>query len=300
MKFRKMYFGSRTSQELREKILVRTLSISRHWRRKEGVWNTQFTHLRKWDSIATEMVGHFEETGHPVLKGTGVLSGGILKRQDGRCTIHFNGDSSNTDRLFAQFTQQSSSVSTEQFQAGVKSSLNGPRIKKSRLWRSSRQKKMISSWQMCAAARSEFFCASSKERQSGIWKQIARMSSEIWNTRQRNSIYESLWICDIPEKGLYRDELQNYSWRRWWFWRSNLSLLRIHTPSWRSKFRIFATSPGQPVMGQFLQVHITRYLDITGIEIQIPYRKSWVVLCRGKNRCVEEVKFWFAWGHRIG
>ena len=69
------------------------------------------------------MVGHFEETGHPVLKGTGVLSGGILKRQDGRCTIHFNGDSSNTDRLFAQFTQQSSSVSTEQFQAGVKSSI---------------------------------------------------------------------------------------------------------------------------------------------------------------------------------
>ena len=136
-------------------------------------------------------------------------------------------DSSNTERLFAQFTQQSSSVSTEQFQAGVKSSLNGPRIKKSRLWRSSRQKKMSSSWKMCEAARSEFFGASSKERQSGIWKQIARTSSEIWNTRQRNSIYESLWICDIPENGLYRDELQNNSWRRWWFWRSTSACREI-------------------------------------------------------------------------
>ena len=54
----------------------------------------------KSDSISTEMVGHFTETGHPVFKGISALSRGILKWKGGRCTIHFNADSSNTELLF--------------------------------------------------------------------------------------------------------------------------------------------------------------------------------------------------------
>ena len=55
------------------------------------------------------------------------------KSKNGRDTIHFNADSSNTELSFAQFTQQISSVSTEQSQAGVKSSVKRLRIRKSRL-----------------------------------------------------------------------------------------------------------------------------------------------------------------------
>ena len=33
--------------------------------------------------------------------------------------------------------------------------------------------------------------------------------------------------------------------------------------------RIYATIPGQTTIGPVPQVHITRYLDISGIEIQI-------------------------------
>ena len=51
------------------------------------------------DSIATEMVGHSKETGHPVFKGISALSRGILRRKGSRFSIHFNADSSNTDLL---------------------------------------------------------------------------------------------------------------------------------------------------------------------------------------------------------
>ena len=59
--------------------------------------------------------------------------------------------------------------------------------------------------------------------------------------------------------------------------------------------RIYATIPRQTTIGPVLQVHITRYLDISGIDIQIPStttkdRKSWIVIWRGKNRNVEELQ----------
>ena len=54
----------------------------------------------KGDSIAAVIVGHFEQTGHPVFKGISSLNRGILIRNGGRCTVHFNADSSNTELLF--------------------------------------------------------------------------------------------------------------------------------------------------------------------------------------------------------
>ena len=56
----------------------------------------------KWDSIATEMVGHghFKDTGHPVFNGISASGRGILKIKGGRCTRHSNVDSSNTELLF--------------------------------------------------------------------------------------------------------------------------------------------------------------------------------------------------------
>ena len=73
----------------------------------------------KWDSIAADMVEHVKETGHPVFKGISALSRGILKRNGHRTQ----------KTCFAQFTQQMSSVSTEQYQAGVKRLLSGFRVK---------------------------------------------------------------------------------------------------------------------------------------------------------------------------
>ena len=46
------------------------------------------------------MVERFKDTGHPVFKSISALSRGILKKKNGRDTIHFNADASNTELLF--------------------------------------------------------------------------------------------------------------------------------------------------------------------------------------------------------
>ena len=45
------------------------------------------------------MVERFKDTG-PVLKSISALSRGILKKKNGRATIHFSPDASNTELLF--------------------------------------------------------------------------------------------------------------------------------------------------------------------------------------------------------
>ena len=57
------------------------------------------SHAQKgeWDSRANEMVQQFTETGPLGFKSINVLSRGILKQRKGESTIHFNGDSTNTE-----------------------------------------------------------------------------------------------------------------------------------------------------------------------------------------------------------
>ena len=46
------------------------------------------------------MIHRFKEAGHLVFKSISALSRGILKQKKGKSTIHFNGDSMNTELLF--------------------------------------------------------------------------------------------------------------------------------------------------------------------------------------------------------
>ena len=62
-----------------------------------------------------------------------------------------------------------------------------------------------------------------------------------------------------------------------------------------SDSRIYAAIPERTVMGPVLQVlFFFKFLGTCGIEIQIPStttkeRHFWVVICRGKNRFVDEL-----------
>ena len=60
------------------------------------------SHAQKgeWDSGANKMVQQFKETGPLGFKSISVLSRGILKQRKGESTIHFNGDSTNTELSF--------------------------------------------------------------------------------------------------------------------------------------------------------------------------------------------------------
>ena len=60
------------------------------------------TTIKKGNGICTadKMIQRFKETGHRVFKSVSALIRGILKQKKGKTSIHFNGDSMNTELLF--------------------------------------------------------------------------------------------------------------------------------------------------------------------------------------------------------
>ena len=68
----------------------------------EEKWCGSSNHARKgqWNCTAAKMVQRFKETGHPVFNSISAPSRGILKQKKGKTSIHFNGDSLNTEILF--------------------------------------------------------------------------------------------------------------------------------------------------------------------------------------------------------
>ena len=67
-------------------------------------------------------------------------------------------------------------------------------------------------------------------------------------------------------------------------------------PRERVNSRIYASNPGNTIIGPVLQDHIVKFLDNYGLEIQIPStvtqgQASWVIFCRGKNRHVDSLSF---------
>ena len=73
------------------------------------------------------------------------------------------------------------------------------------------------------------------------------------------------------------------------------SMQRVHThPRADSDSRIYAAVPGRTTIGPPIQVHAVQFLGTHRIEIQIPStttpnRNSSVVVCRVKNRFVDEL-----------
>ena len=51
----------------------------------------------QWNSTADVMGAKFNDSGHPVFPASSALGLGFLRRKGGRCTMHFNGDLSNSE-----------------------------------------------------------------------------------------------------------------------------------------------------------------------------------------------------------
>ena len=62
---------------------------------EESKWYQRYA--TKWDLRASQMVEDFENSGHPVFQGMSPLGRGILKMENNRDTIHFNGEYCNID-----------------------------------------------------------------------------------------------------------------------------------------------------------------------------------------------------------
>ena len=79
----------------------------------------------EWDKVAELMMIKFGECGHPVLRATSPLSRGTLESKGGgKLSFHFCADGDTIETDFAQAFLSISSVSTEQLQKCVKSTIS--------------------------------------------------------------------------------------------------------------------------------------------------------------------------------
>ena len=167
-KFREMFFKFRTSQELREEILARTLDIPRPWRRKEIVCNSwRWTH--KW----------WNHSKRPIVKCSRATVLWVVEFSKERITeIPYT--SMRMLRIqnccFERFIQELSSDSTEQSQAVAKSSVWCRMWDDFRKISDERKYKKKSSYEECDTARSKFFGANSKE-----WLMIPYLETDCEN-----------------------------------------------------------------------------------------------------------------------
>ena len=82
--------------------------VKRHWflgpgSEEEKYGSSNHAQEGQWNCTAANMVQRCKETGHLVFKSISSLSRGILKQKKGKTSIHFNGDSMNTELLFQTF-----------------------------------------------------------------------------------------------------------------------------------------------------------------------------------------------------
>ena len=160
----------------------------------------------QWNCTANKLVQQFKETGHLIFKSTSALSRGILKQKKGRCTIHFNGDSVNTELLFqtvhsvnqlsvygavANWCHKFALTEEEKGQVGIICGLN--------FWPWWNQKK----WNCWYLLR------------PGTWKQDAKRRIELPNTGKGDRAYTTMWIS-LPPTSCGRREKEQTStrWRR--------------------------------------------------------------------------------------
>ena len=90
------------AEEVRNHALKLPKDIGHFWvqGRKTVVWKFLLRSKKgEWDSTTSKMVQRFKETRHLVVKSISALCRGILKQKKGKNTIHFNGDSTNTELL---------------------------------------------------------------------------------------------------------------------------------------------------------------------------------------------------------
>ena len=77
-----------------------------HWSflgsKEEEKWYGTNTYAKKDSGIKPRMScsENIKESEHPIFRGSSALNGGFLKRQGGRCAMHFNAESSNTELFF--------------------------------------------------------------------------------------------------------------------------------------------------------------------------------------------------------
>ena len=146
-------------------------------------------------------------------------------------------------------------------------------VRVKRKWRSSEE---------CEPSRSEFFCTNTEDWGTSIHKRIARMSSELWIIGDKFSIYKSLRRRAILKQSLCWDVLQNHSWRRRWFCRSNPSIPRVFTTSCRQRFQSFCHNPRKKQqLDQLFKFIFCRFVALMDLKFRFHHRQTQIEILGG-------------------
>ena len=283
----------RTSQELRGEVLAKTLVDSLAQATNKHDTELSATHLKGnaiplpqkwWDILKRNWTPNIR--GHQCFESWNFEKRKVADVPNTWMRIHRTQNS-----CFAQFTQQICAVSTEQFQAGVKSSLNGLLIKKSRPWNNSQQKQTSSNWKIVKPQELvQIPCIQNRASGNRLRECLQRFET-LENGVQFTRVCEDATFAWKVSVGMSCKTIPDVHDG---FWDRNRACREYTHPREDSNSRINAMIPGQTVYGPVLQVHITRCHDISGTEIPVPskttkHRTSWMVTCRRKNGNVEEL-----------
>ena len=272
--------GSRIPNKwLREGVSERTLVMRRSW--KWGKWYRTYAHKPdgKWNQQANQMMDEFQQSGHPIFRGTRELDRGVLKRKSGRTTIHFTADSGNIELMLRTIH------STNQH------SVHGAVSSWCIHWLG--WSKQLDPQEVGSLLRNQ---PKTEGVAGNCWhdhlQRFEMMSG--WRTSHR------LWRSRIPKNSLRRNVLQNRWGREWWIWKihrtvqrntRHLGLIEIL----RSNFvyRIFFKKKIGPVLDVNIICHLEAH---PGLEIQIRCTSGdntnvWVVISKGPNRYVGELRY---------
>ena len=219
----------------------------------------------QWNSVVSSMVQGFEETGHPIFKGISALRRGNLKRKQYKDTMLFNVDSSNTELLF-RIIHSASQLSI------LKQTLKEVRPQE---------------------VNSPVHTPKDDQQASGN-----RLRDTLQRLEKQDTETLFAWVCGVAvfvRRVYFGMSYKNYSWGGRTPACSEYTHPREHTNS-----IIYSAIPGNTTIGPVLQVHMVNFLDNYGIEIEIlstatPDRIPWVIICRGKNRYVENVSLQDPW-----
>ena len=158
---------------------------------------------------------------------------------------------------FERFTQQFSSVSTEQSQAGVKSSV-WSRIRERWLWKGLRRKKMSKYLKKWNRKKYILWCKLQGVMISYMETDRENFFETLEKGIQFTRVCEDASFCKRVSMGMCHKPLQT--------WMTVLEIQLQHAqslyPRTDSDSRIYAAVPGRP----FLQVHIIQFLGTHGIE----------------------------------
>ena len=233
------------------------------------------------------MVERFKDTGHPVFRSIGAFSCEILKKKNGRDTIHFNTDASNTELLFRiihSVNQLSiyGAVSNWCEQFGRTEEEKGQEKQKESVTKDvltcvkSQEVKLLVSLQNKYL---EPVCGKTI-RTSNHWPRQFD-SQGFANSHRSAQVSAGMNSKTRPDEDDGFGQIIPYC--------REYILSRAHPQS-----RIFAALPGGTIIGPVIEVQIVKIIDHCGFEIAVPSpndreRTFYVMISRGKSRFVDEV-----------